>query len=328
MTVKKDSTTEAKPRLGGAIYVALIAAMVSLLVGADTKSDQQSVGLRTAKTSPKHNNLTPTDLPLATFARADRPDNVARPPRPRPGPQIEPARLNASTASHKHEPTQPSPRSASAQAESANALAKSAPSANPRPAPLALLPSNAKPELRSRIVELATPHAQSGPESAAEDSHAVSPRETTARVDPPDIKAAEVTPVVMDGAKIAALLNPATPATEVPAAAQAPPATQTSIAPILTAQERQSAEKMIARGERDLADGNVALARQFLLRAAKAGLPRGALLLAYTYDPRELARLRAISVQPDLAMARKWYERARDLGAPDVEDRIARLAGN
>ena len=67
------------------------------------------------------------------------------------------------------------------------------------------------------------------------------------------------------------------------------------------------------------------MARQFLLRAAQAGLARGALLLAATYDPRELARWRVQGVQPNLDEARKWYERARELGAPEAEERLARL---
>ena len=98
-------------------------------------------------------------------------------------------------------------------------------------------------------------------------------------------------------------------------------------APILSPQEREGAEKMVARGERDLADGNVALARQFFLRAATAGLARGALLLAATYDPRELARLGVLGVQPSPAVARKWYERAHELGAPEAQERLAGLVG-
>jgi TPR repeat protein len=82
---------------------------------------------------------------------------------------------------------------------------------------------------------------------------------------------------------------------------------------------------MAARGERDLEQGNIALARQFFLRAAEAGLARAALLLAATYDPRELSRMRAQGIQANPALARKWYERARELGAPEAEERLARL---
>jgi TPR repeat protein len=42
----------------------------------------------------------------------------------------------------------------------------------------------------------------------------------------------------------------------------------------------------------------------------------------------ELARLTALAgVSADRKEARKWYERARDLGAPDAEDRLGRLTG-
>lgn len=109
-----------------------------------------------------------------------------------------------------------------------------------------------------------------------------------------------------------------------PAPSSVPP--QATIPP-LTPADRQSAEKMVVLGERELELGNIARARLFLLRAAQMGLARGALLLATTYDPRDLARMRAVAVQPDLAEARKWYDRARELGAPEAVERLSRLQG-
>jgi hypothetical protein len=97
--------------------------------------------------------------------------------------------------------------------------------------------------------------------------------------------------------------------------------------PILSPADRDAAERFVVRGERELEQGQVAVARQFFLRAAQAGLARGALLLAATYDPRELARWRVQGVQANLEEARKWYERARELGAPEAEERLARLGG-
>ena len=111
------------------------------------------------------------------------------------------------------------------------------------------------------------------------------------------------------------------------AAAPVPPPPSAQ-APVLTPADREAAEKLLARGERDLEQGNVAQARQFFLRAAQAGLARGALLLASTYDPRELARMRALSVQPNVAEARKWYARAVELGAPEAAERLATLGGS
>ncbi len=86
-------------------------------------------------------------------------------------------------------------------------------------------------------------------------------------------------------------------ATAEPPRVQSPPMPR---APILSPADREAAERLIARG---------------------------ALLLAATYDPRELARWGAQGIQPSLGEARKWYERARELGAPEAEGRLARLGG-
>jgi TPR repeat protein len=96
---------------------------------------------------------------------------------------------------------------------------------------------------------------------------------------------------------------------------------------MLSPAERETAEKLVARGEREIEQGQVAVARNFFLRGAQVGVARAALLLAATYDPRELARWGVRGVQPNLAEARKWYERARELGAPEAEERLARLGG-
>src|SRR5262249_27637313 len=93
----------------------------------------------------------------------------------------------------------------------------------------------------------------------------------------------------------------------------------------LTPEERDHAEKLVARGQTALGYGNVAAARQFFLRAAEANFARGALLLAATYDPQELDRLGVLGVQPNPHLARIWYDRARLLGAPEADERLARL---
>jgi hypothetical protein len=98
--------------------------------------------------------------------------------------------------------------------------------------------------------------------------------------------------------------------------------------PELSADEKMRAEKLMAQGERSLGQGNVALAREFFRRAADTGLAQAAVRLAATYDPAELDRLQVQGVVPDRAEARKWYERARELGAPEAEDRLARLGGS
>jgi hypothetical protein len=93
----------------------------------------------------------------------------------------------------------------------------------------------------------------------------------------------------------------------------------------LAGEERSRAERMVAEGERRFEQGNIGAARMFFQRAADAGLAAAAIKMATTYDPAELARLEVMGVTPDRAEARKWYERARELGAPEAEDRLARI---
>jgi hypothetical protein len=99
-------------------------------------------------------------------------------------------------------------------------------------------------------------------------------------------------------------------------------------APELPPDEKERAEKLVTQGERFLSQGNVAIARQFFQRAADAGFGPAAVRLASTYDPGELSRLQVQGVVPDRAEAKKWYERARDLGAPEAEERLAKLGGS
>jgi hypothetical protein len=73
--------------------------------------------------------------------------------------------------------------------------------------------------------------------------------------------------------------------------------------------------------------GEVTAARTMFLRVAEAGEGAGAFALAETYDPLVLSGLRLREkITPDLALARTWYERARDLGSLEARDRISRLA--
>jgi hypothetical protein len=92
-------------------------------------------------------------------------------------------------------------------------------------------------------------------------------------------------------------------------------------------EERQLAEKLVAQGDRYLAQADVGSARLLFRRAAEKGFAPAAIRLAATYDPAELARLHIEGVTADQAEARKWYERARELGAPEAEERLARLGG-
>ena len=89
--------------------------------------------------------------------------------------------------------------------------------------------------------------------------------------------------------------------------------------------QKPLAEQLLAQGERYLSQGTVAGARLFFRQAAEAGLAIAAMRLGATYDPNELSKLKVQGLVADVAEARKWYERARELGAPEAEQRLARL---
>ena len=96
--------------------------------------------------------------------------------------------------------------------------------------------------------------------------------------------------------------------------------------PQISAEDRGNALKSMERGDTSFAAGNVTVARLFYQRAADLGWAPAALALAGTFDPNELARHVVVGgIQGDPAMARKWYERARALGASEATERLQRL---
>ncbi len=115
-----------------------------------------------------------------------------------------------------------------------------------------------------------------------------------------------------------------TPEREAPAAAPPNPTSN----PQFKTEDRERALKYMQRGDDSLGAGNVTMARLFYQRAAEAGWAPGALALAGTYDPAELARLRVMGgVDPDRAVAQKWYEKARELGSTQAAERLLKLGG-
>jgi hypothetical protein len=115
------------------------------------------------------------------------------------------------------------------------------------------------------------------------------------------------------------------PPTTQPGAAR-PPGIPPNTGPSVDPEAHKQARSFLARGRTLLEAGNIALARPFLQRAADAGLAEGALAMGETYDANELGRRGTIGVQPDPAEARRWYVRARELGAGEAaERRLERL---
>ena len=83
---------------------------------------------------------------------------------------------------------------------------------------------------------------------------------------------------------------------------------------------------LLKRAEPLIASGDLAAARLVLRRAAEAGDARAAMMLAGTYNPSILEKLGVHGVVPDLAMARSWYEKARQFGAPEAASQLELLA--
>lgn len=104
-----------------------------------------------------------------------------------------------------------------------------------------------------------------------------------------------------------------------------PAAVREPSAPPLSAADRERALGLHAKGQELIERGNIYAARKFFERAVEIGLAQSALALAATYDPDELAKLKVVGLTPEPETARKWYEKARELGAVEAAERLRRL---
>jgi hypothetical protein len=93
--------------------------------------------------------------------------------------------------------------------------------------------------------------------------------------------------------------------------------TKVSIEPPLGDDPAQISE-LCRRGEELLSTGDIAAARLLLERSARAGSPRAAFMLGTSYDPKVLKYLGVRGVPADVASARNWYGKAKDLGYTKV----------
>lgn len=192
------------------------------------------------------------------------------------------------------------------------------------------------PAIAAPIVEARTiPAAVEQPRAAAAPPPPVPPQVT-----PPAPVAAPVAPSVAPPPPPQPASRPETPApvvaalppvTAPPAARAAPVAPPAAVAPPpkaapqLSPADRERAESMVQRGDAFWRQGNFAAARQFFRRAADMGLAAGALRMGATFDPVEIASIAVVGVNPDPKEASTWYERARELGAPEAGARLSRL---
>ncbi len=103
--------------------------------------------------------------------------------------------------------------------------------------------------------------------------------------------------------------------------ADAQPAPQPP-APTVSADE---VSRTLARASSFIREGQVASARALLERVLGANDPSVAFALAETFDPKTLARWRAIGIAGDPARARELYKAALDGGIAEAKDRLGGL---
>jgi hypothetical protein len=104
-----------------------------------------------------------------------------------------------------------------------------------------------------------------------------------------------------------------------------PPAAPMDAGLITRRLDRDEVAALVKRGEDFMMSGEIASARLVLRRAAEAGDVRAALALAGTFDAIPLAKL-GLERAADAAMARLWYERAKQFGSAEASQRLQQLA--
>ena len=96
--------------------------------------------------------------------------------------------------------------------------------------------------------------------------------------------------------------------------------------PAIPPEDRERALRLMRKGDEQLAQGLIAPARLLYERAADLGFAPAAMALAGTYDPAALTSPHLRGVSADATEARRWYERARQLGSTDADQLLRRLS--
>lgn len=102
-----------------------------------------------------------------------------------------------------------------------------------------------------------------------------------------------------------------------------PPAT--TAAPARPVGMTEADRAQMDRGDVYLRQGDVASARLIYRQLARKDIAEGAYAMASTYDPEYLDSLGVRGLKPDIAEARKWYEKAQSLGSQQAARRLAVL---
>jgi len=141
----------------------------------------------------------------------------------------------------------------------------------------------------------------------------------------PPMKVATATPTLPAAA--AAPSNPVIASPPAVPAPAAPPVVASAVdAPPGLDPNSEEVASLVKRGEGLATAGDIAAARLMLRRAAESHNARAALALAATYDPLVLKKIGAFGVSPDVATARRWYEKAQEYGSAEAPRRLELLA--
>jgi TPR repeat protein len=87
-----------------------------------------------------------------------------------------------------------------------------------------------------------------------------------------------------------------------------------------------NAQALLQRADFYLRSGKPGEARIVLEQAAQLGSGVAALTLGAMYDPGRTTQFSNLEIKADPTVARAWYERAKDLGVAEANDRLAELA--
>lgn len=109
---------------------------------------------------------------------------------------------------------------------------------------------------------------------------------------------------------------------------EATPAPPPALAAAPRAVDEDELALLMKRGQGLIETGDLSGARLLLKRAADAGSARAAFALGATYDPLVLKEIGALGFAPDVASARIWYEKAKELGSREAPRRLELLASH
>jgi TPR repeat protein len=98
------------------------------------------------------------------------------------------------------------------------------------------------------------------------------------------------------------------------------------VRPAIEAVPATNAQALLQRADVYLRTGKPGEARVVLEQAAQLGSGVAALTLGAMYDPGRATQFTNLGLKADPTIARVWYERAKDLGVAEANDRLAELA--